>query len=225
MTEYIDELISAPLFTGIKKADMKAMLGCLGSFEKSYHKGEYIFLEQDSVKCVGIMLSGTVDIIKEDIWGNKTIMLRIKEKQLFGETFACSDDPLASVTYCAASDCKILFLQFERIINSCTRSCVFHHRMIENMVKLIADKNKELLEKIGIVSKKNLREKIMGYLSQQAQNHGSNRFEIPLGRVELAEYLCADRSALTRELSNMKSDGIIDYHKNFFEILSSDFEL
>lgn len=220
MREYIEEILSAPLFTGIKREDMEAMLNCLGSFEKSYHKGEYIILEQDRVKCVGIILGGTVDMIKEDIWGNKTIMVRIKEQQLFGETFACSNDPLASVTFCASSDCRILFLQFERVIHSCTMSCVFHHRLIENMVKAIADKNKELMDKIGIVSKKNLREKIIAYLSLQAQLQGSNHFEIPLGRVELAEYLCADRSALTRELSNMKSAGIIEYNKNVFEILN-----
>ena len=223
MREYIEEIMAAPLFADIKQEEIEVMLGCLGSFEKSYHKGEYIILEQDRVKCIGIMLSGTVDMIKEDVWGNKTIMVRIKEQQLFGETFACSNDSLASVSFCASSDCRILFLEFERVMHSCSMSCVFHHRLIENMVKVIADKNKKLMEKIGIVSKKNLREKIMAYLSLQAQLQGSNHFEIPLGRVELAEYLCADRSALTRELSNLKAAGIIEYNKNVFEILS--FEL
>ena len=224
MREYIEKIITAPLFKGIKIEDMETMLNCLSSFEKSYHKGEYIILEQDRVKCIGIVLSGTVDMIKEDIWGNKIIMVRIREQQLFGETFACSDDPLASVTFCASSDCRILFIEFERVMHSCSMSCIFHHRLIENMVKVIADKNKELMEKIAIVSKKSLREKIMAYLSFQAQLQGSSHFEIPLGRLELAEYLCADRSALTRELSNMKSAGIIRYDKNVFEILSFDID-
>lgn len=219
MREYIEQIANAPLFQGIKRDELEAMLGCLGSFEKSYYKGEYIILEQDRVKCIGVILKGTVDMIKEDILGNKTIMVRIKEQQLFGETFACSEDPMASVSFCASSDCRVMFLQFERVMYSCTSACIFHHRLIENMVRLIANKNKDLMEKIGIISKKNLREKIMAYLYMQAQLQGSSHFEIPLGRVEFAEYLCADRSALTRELSNMKSDGIIDYDKNVFKLL------
>lgn len=216
--------MKAPLFQGIKRDEIEAMLHCLGSFEKSYHKGEYIILEQDRVKNIGIILMGTVDMIKEDIWGNKTIMVRIKEQQLFGETFACSEDPMASVSFFASSDCRVMFLQFERVMYSCSSSCMFHHRLIENMVKLIANKNKELMNKIGIISKKNLREKVMAYLSLQAQLQGKNRFEIPLGRLELAEYLSVDRSALTRELSNMRSDGLIEYDKNFFQILKQDLD-
>ena len=91
--------------------------------------------------------------------------------------------------------------------------------MIENMVRIIARKNRELMRKVEVVSKKSLREKILAYLSIQSQSQGSNRFEVPLGRVEWAEYLCADRSALTRELAKMKDEGLIDYQRNSFEIL------
>ncbi|MBR2008655.1 MAG: winged helix-turn-helix domain-containing protein, partial [Peptococcaceae bacterium] len=95
----------------------------------------------------------------------------------------------------------------------------FHHRLIENLVQLIADKNLALMKKVEVVTKKTLREKILAYLSQQAQLQSSEYFEIPLGRLELAEYLCADRSALTRELNAMRLDGIIDYDKNVFRLL------
>ena len=103
-------------------------------------------------------------------------------------------------------------------VNSCTNTCVFHHRLIENMVRVIAAKNLELMRKVEVVSKKNLREKILAYLSLQAQLNESRYFEIPLGRIELADYLCADRSALTRELSKMRDEGLIDYDKNMFRV-------
>lgn len=214
-----DELQQAALFKDITGHELEGMLQCLGPYEKSYRKGEYIILEQDRVSCIGLVLAGTVDMVKEDVWGNKTILVRIRQHQLFGETFACSKDARASVTFCASGNCRILFLQFERVMHVCSNSCVFHHRLIENMVKEIADKNRRLLEKIEVVAKKTLREKIMAYLSRQAQLQDSRCFEIPLGRVELAEYLCTDRSALTRELSRMKADGLIDYKKNSFELI------
>jgi CRP-like cAMP-binding protein len=87
------------------------------------------------------------------------------------------------------------------------------------MVKIIADKNRDLMRKVDVMSKRTIREKLLAYLSIQAQVQGSRYFEIPLGRVELAEYLCVDRSALTRELAKMKEDGLIDYDKNCFRIL------
>ena len=98
-------------------------------------------------------------------------------------------------------------------------ACVFHHQLIENMVTIIAQKNRDLIRKVEVVSKRSIREKLLAYLSIQAQAQQSRYFEIPLGRVELAEYLCVDRSALTRELVKMKADGLIDYDKNCFRIL------
>jgi CRP-like cAMP-binding protein len=87
------------------------------------------------------------------------------------------------------------------------------------MVTLIADKNRSLMEKLDAMSKKNLREKILTYLSIQSQHQGGRYFEIPLGRIELADYLCTDRSALTRELSSMRDDGLIDFDRNTFRLL------
>ena len=87
------------------------------------------------------------------------------------------------------------------------------------MVKIIADKNRDLMRKIDVVSKRTIREKLLAYLSIQAQVHNARYFVVHLGRVELAEYLCVDRSALTRELAKMKEDGLIDYDKNCFRIL------
>ena len=98
-------------------------------------------------------------------------------------------------------------------------ACVFHHRLIENMVRIIANKNRDLMRKVEVVSKRTIREKLLAYLSIQTQTQNSRYFEIPLGRVELAEYLCVDRSVLTRELVKMKEDGLIDYDKNCFRIL------
>ena len=98
-------------------------------------------------------------------------------------------------------------------------ACEFHHRLIKNMVSIIADKNRDLMRKVEVVSKRTIREKLLAYLSIQAQVQQSRYFEIPLGRLELAEYLCVDRSALTRELAKMKDEGLIDYDKNCFRML------
>lgn len=207
------------IFEGIKKEDFPNMLKCLGSYQKSYSKNEIIFLESQDIQSIGIILSGTVHMIKEDASGNKTLIICMKMGELFGETFACANNTSTHVSFVAASSCKVLFIPFYKVINSCTLACTFHHRLIENMVRLISKKNLMLMNKVEIVSKKTLRDKILCYLAIESENFKSNKFTIPLGRVELAEYLCADRSALTRELSSMQNDGLITYNKNTFTLL------
>ena len=211
--------VRSPLFAGIRPEDMAPMLHCIGYHIRAYSKGEIVAFEGDNLKHIGIVLSGSVDMVKEDLWGNKTMLLRMGKNELFGETFACGDDSLSAVTFVVSEDAWVMFMPFSRVMHSCTMACEFHHRLIENMVKVIANKNRDLMRKVDVVSKRTIREKLLAYLSIQAQLQNSRYFEVPLGRVELAEYLCVDRSALTRELAKMKDDGLIDYDKNRFRIL------
>ena len=218
MTDIIQK-INSPLFAGISPQERVAMMDCIGYHIGSYKKGQIVAFEEENIKHIGILLSGAVDMIKEDLWGNKTMLVRTRKDELFGETFACGSDNLSVVTFLVSEEAEILFLPFNRVMHSCTMACRFHHQLIENMVHIIADKNRDLMRKVEVVSKRTIREKILAYLSLQAQTQASRYFEIPLGRVELAEYLCVDRSALTRELTKMREDGLIDYDKNCFRML------
>ena len=218
MNDFLQQL-STPLFEGIAPEDRQAMLGCVGYHVAQFHKGDIVALEGENVKHIGIVLSGAVDMVKEDIWGNKTMLVRMGKDDIFGETFACGSDNLSVVTFLVSEDARILFMPFGRVMRSCAMSCEFHHRLTENMVRIIADKNRDLMRKVEVVSKRTTREKLLTYLSLQAQLQGTRYFEVPLGRVELAEYLCVDRSAMTRELAKMKEDGLIDYDKNCFRML------
>ena len=211
--------VRSPLFAGIHAEDMEGMLGCIGYHVREFQKGGIISFEEENINHVGVVLKGSVDMVKEDLWGNRTMLLRSYPEDIFGETFACGEDSLAVVSFVASRDSKVLFLSFCRVMHTCTHACVFHQTLIENMVRIIARKNRELMRKVEVVSKKSLREKVLAYLSIQSQAQGKKQFEIPLGRMEWAEYLCADRSALTRELAKMKEEGLIDYHRNLFEIL------
>ncbi|MFW5629709.1 MAG: Crp/Fnr family transcriptional regulator [Acetivibrio ethanolgignens] len=218
MEGYIPELNKMPLFSGIKEDDIVNVLSCLGAFRKEYKKREYIILCDDDVHSVGVILHGKVQMLREDMWGNKSILTSMITGELFGETFACGSLLRSTVSFLAVEETRVLFLPFEKMMKSCTMSCIFHHRLIENMVTLIADKNVQLMEKIDIISKNSLREKILAYLLFQEEHQQSPYIESPLGRVQLAEYLHADRSALTRELNLMKKDGLIDFEKNSFRI-------
>ena len=211
--------VNSALFEGICYEDRRAMLGCIGYHIGTFRKGDIINFEDEKIKHVGIVVEGSVDMIKEDIWGNKTMLVRSRKDDVFAETFACGSDNLSMVTFQVSEDATILFLPFNRVMHNCTMACQFHHQLIENMVHVIANKNRDLMRKVEVVSKRTTREKLLSFLSIQAQAQQTRYFEIPLGRVELAEYLCVDRSAMTRELSKMKEEGLIDYDKNCFRLL------
>ena len=211
--------VNTPLFEGISPEELETMLGCIGYHSGIFKKGDVVAFEEENIEHIGIVISGTIDMVKEDFWGNKTMLLRMRKNEMFGETFACGSDNTSVVTFLAAEDAKVLFIPFSRVMHSCNMACEFHLRLIENMVRLIAGKNRDLMQKVEIVSKRTIREKLLTYLSIQGQLQQSPYLELPLGRVELAEYLCVDRSALTRELVKMKADGLFDYDKNCFRIL------
>lgn len=219
----INQLKDIPLFKNMEPEDIGAALQCVGAFLKTYKKGAYVLLEEDKVQSVGCVLSGNVEMIREDIWGNKTVLVSMGEKELFGESFVCGSTMTASVSFVAKESTEVLFLPFERVMHSCSSACAHHQHLLLNMVTLIAEKNVAFITKIDIMSKKTLREKIGAYLLVQADLNKSRYFTIPLGRVELAEYLNADRSALTRELNSMKKEGLIDFDKNTFRIIKSFF--
>lgn len=216
MTDPIFPLKNIRLFENIKETELPSMLNCLGARTKPFKKSEFIFLEGDELKQIGILLEGTIHMVKEDIWGGKAILASLKSGDLFGESFVCGEFGSSSVSFQAASDCKVLLLSFHKVLCSCNKSCVFHHKLIENMVTVIAQKNVLMMNKLEIIAKKTIRERLLTWLSQQVQITGSTCFASPMGRMELAEYLCVDRSALTRELVHMKKDGLLDFDKITF---------
>lgn len=219
MIRYLPDIKEAPLFANVKGRDMEPVLSCLGGYVKTYNKGEYISLANEEVKNVGLILQGTVQMVQEDVWGRKTLLMFLNRHELFGETFICGDYVLPTVSFYASTPVEVLFLPIHRVLHTCTNRCEFHHQITENLMKLIANKNVQLIEKIQILSQKTLKDKISVYLSMEAKRSQSEYFELQAGRLEMAEYLCADRSALTRELNLMKQDGLIDFDKNTFRII------
>lgn len=209
---------SVRLFDGIKADDLSDMLACLGVKNQQYDKKSIVILAEDNVDHVGVVLQGAVLIVKEDFAGNRSIVDYVGQYEVFGEAFACAGIQKSPVTVVAAENSEIMWIQFRRIINTCSMSCMFHSKLIENMMKLLAVKNMQMNQKLEITSKRSIREKLTAYLLGQAQESQSHDFIIPLNRSELADYLYVDRSALSRELCKMRNEGLIEFNKNHFRL-------
>ncbi|MCR4732289.1 MAG: Crp/Fnr family transcriptional regulator [Lachnospiraceae bacterium] len=209
----------APIFDGITDTELKTLLHCMGAFEKSYEKGDTIIMDQDKVNYIGVILKGSVRMLKEDIWGNESLLGFMFLGDIFGESFAVQKESNSYVSFVANAPTDVLFLAASNIIHTCPNCCSFHAQISQNLFELLGQKGVRLMEKIEVVSKPTLREKILAYLSLEVQRQGSKYITLPLGRSDLADYLDANRSALTRELGRMRKEGILDFDGNTFRIL------
>jgi len=206
------------LFSGIAAEDLAKMLDCLHAVYAAYRQGDYILMAGEMTHHVGIILSGRATVYKDDVTGNRSVLTTLSPPDLFAETFVCAGLLESPVTVQANSDCTILKISINRILRPCSSGCAFHSTLIQNMLGIIAQKNLILNEKIDHISKKTTGQKIASYLLSQAAFYGRETFDIPFDRQALSEYLCVNRSALSRELSRLRDDGMLRYHKNRFTI-------
>lgn len=218
MKKYFEMLKSVAMFGTISENDLEHMLDCLNAKLYAYKKGSTILLTDDDISGVGVILSGNIQVIKEDFLGNRTILTELSDGDIFGETFACAGITKSPVTVLAVSGSEVLFIDYKKIVTTCSSACVFHTRLIENMLNLIANKNLMLNQKIDFISKRTIREKLMSYFAVQMERAKSNRFSISFTRHELADYLCVDRSSMSRELCKMRDEGLLTFKGNQFEI-------
>lgn len=185
---------------------------------KAYEKGEYIYRVGDSVRNIGIVISGSVCIENVDIVGNKSVLAVAQSGEIFAEAYACVENQPILVDVVVAEQCEILFLCVERLFDG-KINCTCKDKIIKNLVMISSSKNIRLSRRIFHTSSKTVRGRVMSYLSQQSTVQGSKSVTVPFNRQQMADYLSLDRSALSKELGKMKRDGIIDYYKNSFKLL------
>lgn len=218
MKKYLDVLAKASIFENIEHNQILSMLDCLSGYKRQYKKNAVIYDMGENIQSVGILLEGKIHIVSEDYNGNRNILSHIGIGEVFGESYACSRTNKNLHLVLAADDSTVLFIDLKRIVKVCSSACIFHTRLIDNLLRLISDKNIILNQKNEILTRRTIREKILLYLSRQSKRSGGNSFTIPFTRNELAEYLSVDRSALSRELSRMRDQGILNYNKNRFTL-------
>lgn len=219
MDNYFEIYSRCPLFSGITQEEASGMLACLGGRIVEIPKGNPVCLEGDAASFVGVVLAGTVQVVREDYYGNRSVLTVIVPGGLFAEAFACAGVDALPVSVFALQNSTVLLLDCRRILTGCANACAFHTRLIRNLLQGIARKNLTLTQKIRYMSRKTTREKLMEYLTDQAKQQGAAEFVIPYDRQGLADYLGVERSAMSAEIGKLKKSGILDTKGAWFRIL------
>ena len=218
MKDFLPVLRSSPLFFGISAEEASAMLSCLQAEKKDFPKEAFLLHAGDTAESIGLILSGSILVIQEDIWGNRNILSKAGPGQTFAAAYACAPGSVLNVNVFAETPVTALFLNVKRILNVCPSACTHHSRIIRNLLSDLAEKNLRFSEKLTHMSQRTTRDKLMSYLSAEAQRLGTYEFDSPFSRQQLADYLGVERSGLSLELGKMRSEELLDFHKNHFAL-------
>ena len=220
LEKYYNQIKNSPVFYGMNDEELRGLLECFNARIRRYEKDEMIIRQGDMIANIYLILDGEVNIEKDSYWGRRIIISRLSRNDNLALSFVGSKDVESSVDAIAIKDTLVLILSYEKCTSMCQNACTRHKVLINNLFQILSRENIELIQKIENVSQKTIRDKLLTYLSNEAQKRHSNSFDIHFNRQDLADYLNVDRSAMSFELSKLQKEGLIEYDKNHFELLS-----
>ena len=195
------------IFEGIEEEDIKKMLKCFDAKTRTFKKDRTIVTNIINIKMIGIILEGTANMEKYDYNGNRSIIEKLEKNSVFGEVFSRLGSDISVI---ATSDCEVLFIEYEYLIKRCKKGCIYHSILTNNVLQLLSKKIVDLNERLEILSKRTIRDKLLSYFELLANNNPKRSFTLPFTYTDLADYLSIDRSAMMREIKNLKEEGFIE---------------
>ena len=219
MKKFIPVLKRTKLFAGLMDQEIETMLSCLGARRKEYKKGEYVFRQGEHLEYFAVLVEGGLLIQQDDYWGNRSIVSPIVVGEMFGEAYIAPESGPLLCDVVAVEDSTVILFAAAKVLTTCSSACRFHGMVVQNLFFAISERNRNLVQKLGHMSKRSTREKLISYLSAESQRNNSASFTIPFNRQQLADYLSVDRSAMSNELCKMRDDGLLLFDKNSFQLL------
>lgn len=214
--EILKKMKNSKIFEEISENDLKALHFCFKTRVKTVKKGEVLIDESEPFDSIVLVLDGHLRSEINDYFGNTSILADYLAGETVGVEEAFSGSTIAQYTLIAMEDTQVLTMNKYAVMKPCDNMCPRHTKFQNNLVKIISQKNIELMQKFNHITKPSTKEKVLSYLQYISKQQNSKYFDIPFNRQELADYLSVDRSALSFELSKLKQQGILDFTKNHF---------
>ena len=210
-------ILQCPLFQGLPPDALEDALSYFEAHVKAYEKGAFLHQVSFPLERFGLVLSGTIQVSMDDMDGHHIIMNNVSAGGLFGEAY-CFLGTDAPIYICAVTEAEVLWMRPTRVKAPRLPLQERDQMLANRFVAALASRTLSLNQRIQILSRRTLREKLITFLSQYATAQGDT-FTVPFDRASMANFLGADRSALSRELSHLRKEGVLDYHRNQFRIL------
>ena len=216
MKKFIPMLKKTQMFSGVGTDEIASMFSCLGARLCNYNKGEYVLRQGEHLSNIVVLVEGNLHIQKDDYWGNRSILGQLTAGEMFGEAYVAPESGAVLNDVVAIENSTVIFFDVKRILTTCPTACRYHSMVVQNLFFAISEKNRKLVQKLGHMSRRTTREKLISYLSEEAKKQNGSKFSIPFNRQQLADFLSVDRSAMSNELCKMRDEGLLEFEKNQF---------
>ena len=219
MKEYLDVIGKSAIFEGVRPDETEQMLNCLSPVFRKYRRNDLITIAGEPFTGIGILLKGEASVSKETPSGNRMVIHMIKPGDMFGEMIGFSDHSTWPATVQAVGEAAAIFIPRERIIGECQRLCSWHRIIIQNMLRLVSNRALMLNKKLEYLTIKSMRGKLSALFLDQYRKEGRATFTLSMNRNQMADFLNVSRPSMSREMSRMKAEGLIDYHLSSIRLL------
>ena len=214
------ELEKSPLFQDISYEEYRSLLTCFQAVQKSFRSDDLIYdFSSPKNDAVGIVERGCAALIRIDEEGVATVMEELGPGGVVGRTLAFAGSSGDSLQVVCRSSCDVLFIDYPHILKRCEHACNRHSVLLQNMLRLMSDKAQALSQRVDVLSRRSIREKLLCYFRQLSEQAGSNTFTLPFSLSTLADYIATDRSAMMRELKRLREEGTIRSDGRQFTLL------
>ena len=215
-------LRGSPLFTGLDESERAALLRCLAPKRLCLRRGEALWHAGDTVRECAVVLSGQLRAESVSAAGERTVCALHGAGSLAGDVLMVSDGRPSPVDVFAAADTEVLLFSGHTVLNGCPNCCARHEKLRHNLLAEITEKYWSQRERLGLLEIRSLRGRLAALLAERAEREGADTFSLAMTREDLAGFLCANRSALSRELSRMRAEGLIDFRRDRFTVRNAD---
>lgn len=199
-----------PIFEGISREECAQMFTCFGVREEEFRPEETVYDFGAGKACIGILVSGSAIVERVDQKGDRTILEHLQPGGVFGEMLMFENVLGDSIAVLCERSCTVWFIPAYKLTDRCEKTCTHHNRMIENLFHLMTEKAMALSERVEVLSRRSIRDKLLCYFTLQTARAGRGTFTLPFSLSALADYISTDRSAMMRELKKLRESGEVD---------------
>lgn len=210
-------MVNSELFKNVSEEEFLKMEKCFNMKRLSFKKDQTILSNTKNAGTVGIVIEGTVELIRIDYMGTRTILAEYEQGDVFGDVF--SNISGGEISIISKVDSEIIFLDYDHLINRCKKNCSYHNTVIQNMIEILSKRIFIQNERIEILTKRSIRDKLLEYFNTLSKKTRSKTIYLPFTYTDLADYLSIDRASMMREIKNLKDDQMIRTQNKMIKIL------
>ena len=222
MEQYYSILKQCGMFNGIQPRKYNEVLTCLNASVRQYPRNAHIVELGEQTRNTGVLLDGSMEEFLYDENGNQVSICSFAAGQVFGAELACTGWTTSPVCLRAAADCTVMLLDFSALMSQQTLTCPCRMQVTANLMQDMARQLLFFNTKVRILAQKRLRDRLKIYLQTLTPDE-KGCYTLPYSRTGLADFLCVDRSALSRELCRMRDEGVLDFSGSKLRLLDPDF--